>query len=175
MIARTMLLQILDACDSLLDARSMSDRHPPQHDGRPFKMRKPLGATAIEALMDCLPDKALKGIDALPNRKIDDDVRVGIRPRFSGVAALVDMAPDEPVAPFGNAIDQCKIVGEIRHAGIVELVTNAADIQLCEMMIEWLLQDICSVAKNRDELRLTGFREPMIKYRIGSKQNSGKD
>ena len=139
-IAWTMLLQMLDARDSLLDARPMADRHPPQHDRWPFKMLKPIGAAAIEAPMDCLPDKALKCIDALPNRKIDDDTRLGIRPRVSGVAALVDIAPDEPGAAFGNAVHQCKIVREICHARIFYLVSNAPDVQLCKMMIGWLLQ-----------------------------------
>jgi hypothetical protein len=139
-IAWTILLQMLDAPDSLLDARAMADRHPPQHDRWPFKMLKPIGAAAIEAPMDRLPDKALKYIDALPNRKIDDDPRVGIRPRVSGVAALVDIAPDEPGAAFRNAVHQCKIVRETCHARIVDLVSNAADVQLCKMMTGWLLQ-----------------------------------
>src|SRR6476646_7477145 len=95
---------------------------------------------AIEALMDCPPDKALKCIDAFPHRKIDYYTRVGIRPRVSGVAALVDIAPDEPGAAFGNAVHQCKIVREIRHARVVDLVSNAADVQLRKMMIGWLLQ-----------------------------------
>src|ERR1700741_4275102 len=114
-IAWTMLLQILDVRESLLDARPMAGRHPPQHDRWPFKMLKPIGAAALEALMDCLPDKALKCIDALPNRKIDDDTRVCIRPRVSGVAALVDIAPDEPGAALGNAVHQCKIIRKICH------------------------------------------------------------
>src|SRR5262249_6213553 len=99
-IAWTMLLQMLDARDGLLDARAVADRHPPQHERWPFKMLKPIGAAAIEVPMDCPPDKALKRIDALPNRKIDDDTPIGIRPRVSGVAALVAIAPDEPRAAF---------------------------------------------------------------------------
>src|SRR5262249_30816952 len=66
-IAWTMLLQVFHARNSLLDARPMTSRHPQQHDGWPLKMLKPIGAAAIEALMDCLPDKALKCLDALPN------------------------------------------------------------------------------------------------------------
>src|ERR1700724_2069053 len=134
-----MLLQMLDARDSLLDARPMADRHPPQHDRWPFKMLKPIGAATIEAPMDCLPDKALKCGDALPNRKIDDDARVGIRPRVRAVAALGGRAPDAPGAAVRNPVHQCKIIRETRHARIVDVVSNAADVQLCKMMIEWLL------------------------------------
>src|ERR1700730_1774659 len=90
--------------------------------------------------MDRLPDKALECIDALPNRKIDDNTQVSIRARVSGIAAIIDVAPDEPGAAFGNAVHQCKIVREICHARIFYLVSNAADVQLCKMMIGWLLQ-----------------------------------
>jgi hypothetical protein len=160
MIAWTMLLQMLDARDSLLDARPMADRHPPQHDRWPFERLKPIGAADIEALVDCLPDKALKCIDALPNRNIDDDTRVGIRPRVSGVAAFVDITSDKPDAAFGNAVHQCKIIREICHARIVDLVSNAADIQLCKMMIGWLLQGPApSMASVVNLRRLIGFHE----------------
>src|SRR6266481_7840072 len=114
-------------------------------------MLKPIGAAAIEAPMDCPPDKALQRIDALPHRKIDDDTRVGIRPRVGSVTALVDIAPDESGAAFGNAVHQCKIVREICHARVVDLVSNAADVQLRKMMIGWLLQGSYSVADKRDE------------------------
>src|SRR5262245_52412624 len=139
-LACTMLLQMLDASDSLLHARSMAGRHPPQREGRPCKMLKPIGAAAIKAPVHRLPDKLLKCSDALPNRKIDDDPRIGIRPRVSGVTAVVDIAPDEPGATFGNAVHHGQIVREIRHARIVDLVANTADVQLRKMMIGWLLQ-----------------------------------
>jgi hypothetical protein len=135
-----MLFQMLQARDSLLDARPMAGRHPPQHDRWPVKMLEPIGAAAIEALMDCLPDKALERIDALPNREINDDTRVNVGPRVRGVAALIGIAPNEPGAAFGKAVHQCKIVREIRHARIVDHVSNAANVQLRKMMIGWLSQ-----------------------------------
>jgi len=165
-----MLLQILDARDRLLDARPMADRHPPQHDRRPFKMLKPIGAAAIEAPMYCLPDKALECSDTLPHRKIDDDTRVGIRPRVSGVTALVDIAPDESGAAFGNAVHQCKIVREICHARVVDLVSNAADVQLRKMMIGWLLQGSYSVADKRDEFALSHWLPRDLKQAIAVDQ-----
>ena len=80
-----MLLEMLDARDRHLDARPMAGRHPPQHDGRPVKMLEPIGAAAIEALMNGLPDKALECIDGFPNRKIDDDARLIKRPGVGGM------------------------------------------------------------------------------------------
>src|SRR5262245_22511364 len=161
-----MLLEMLHARDRLLDARPVSDRHPPQNDGRPFKMLEPIGASAIEALVDGLPDKALKCMNALPNRKIDDDARVGIGPRIRGVAALVDVAPDEAGAALGNAVHRCQVVGELRHARIVDRVSNAADVQLCKMMVGWLLQGPAPAR------RLIGLpkRERKISRRIDPEQ-----
>src|SRR5262249_12717578 len=63
-----------------------------------------------------------------------------IGPSVSGVAALVDIAPDEPGAAVGDAVHQFEIVREICHARIVDLVSNATDVQLRKMMIWWLLQ-----------------------------------
>ena len=126
--------------DSFLDARAVAGRHPPQRDSRPFKMLEPVGAAAIEALVHGLPDEALQRVDALPHRNIDDDLGVGIGPSVSGVAALVELAPDEPGAAFGKAVHQFKIVREIRHARILELVFDAADVQFGQVMIGWLLQ-----------------------------------
>src|SRR5580692_4722504 len=145
-IAWAVLLELLDPGPRLLDARAMAGRHPPQHVRRPIKMLEPFGAAAIEALVNCLPDKALKRLDTLPHRKIDDDPRVAIRPRVGGVAAFVDIAPDESGAALGDAVHQGKIIGEIRHARIVDVVANAADIQLRKMMIEWLLHGSYSAA-----------------------------
>jgi hypothetical protein len=135
------LLQVFHSTDGLFDARSMACWHPPQHDGRPFKMLDPIGAAAIEMLVNRLEDKALKCIDVLPNRKIDDDPRIGIRPRIGGAAALVDIAPYEPCAALRNAVYQRKIVGEPRHARIIDIESSAANVELCKMMIGWLLQD----------------------------------
>src|SRR6516164_2995535 len=104
-------------------------------------MIEPIGAAAIEALVDGLPDKALERLDALPDREIDDDTRVRIGSCIGGVAAVVDVAPDESDAAFGDPVHQGKIAGEIRHARIADVVTDAADVQLGEVMIKWLLQN----------------------------------
>src|SRR5262249_53666976 len=139
MVARTMLLQILDATNSFLDAWPMTDRHPPQHHGWSVKMLKPIGTATIKVFMNCPPDKAFKCSHTFPNRKIDDDSRVGKRPRIRGAATVVDIAPDETGAAFGNTVHQCKIIREFRHARIVDVVANAADVQLGKMMVGWLL------------------------------------
>src|SRR5262245_27477440 len=81
-----------------------------------------------------------KDDDALPNRNIDEDTRVGIRPCIGGVATLVDITPDESRAVFGDAVHQCKIVREIRHTRIRNLVSNATDVELRKIMTGWLLQ-----------------------------------
>ena len=139
-MACTVLLQVLDARDSLLDARPMTNRHPPQRNRRSLEMLEPFFTTAIEALVHGLPDEVLERADALPQRNIDDDARVRIGPRVGGVAALVGIAPDESGAAFGDAVHQRKIVGEARHARVVDIVFDAADVQFGKMMVGWPLQ-----------------------------------
>src|SRR5690242_4690292 len=103
-IARTVLLQMRQPRDGLFHAWPMAGRHPPQRDGRSLKMLEPVGATAVEALVYGLPDEVLQRGDVFPDRQIDDDERVSKRPRVGGVAAVVDIAPDEARAARGEAI-----------------------------------------------------------------------
>lgn len=102
-------------------------------------MLEPIGAATIEALMNRLPNEALEGSDALPNRKVDDDAGVGIGPSLGGVAALVDLPPDEPFTAFRDAVHQSKVVCEIGHARIVDVVSDTPDVQLGKMVIGRLL------------------------------------
>jgi len=53
-------------------------------------------------------------------------LRCSPKPKYC-VATLVDITPDEPRAVFGDAVHQCKIVREIRHTRILNLLSNAAD------------------------------------------------
>ena len=51
------------------------------------------------------------------------------------VAAFVDIPPDEPGAAFRNAAHQGKVVCEISHARIVDIVSDTPDVQLSKMMM----------------------------------------
>ena len=68
------------------------------------------------------------------------DARIGVRARCGRIAVLINIAPYETSAALGQAIHQREIVGEIRHARIVDFVAQATDVQLRKMMIGWLLQ-----------------------------------
>lgn len=83
--------------------------------------------------------------------------------------ALVDIAPDESGAAFGDAVHQGEIVGEIRHARVVEIVSNATEVQLRKMMIGWLLHGFCSVAGMRDEFAPSHRLPGDLRYRSGQK------
>src|SRR5712691_1912678 len=95
MVARAVLLQMFQSGNRLLDTRPMARGHPPHHEIWSLEVLEPLGAAAIEALVNCLIDEALKRLDILPDGQIDGDARVGVRSRAGGVAAVVDIAPDE--------------------------------------------------------------------------------
>src|SRR6478672_6443461 len=107
-----------------------------------FKMLKPFGTTIVKLLVNGLVDKALERRNIFPDRQVDSDPWIGIGPRAGGVAALVDITPDETRRAFGQGVHQCEIVREICHPWIRNLVSNAADIQLRKMMIGGLLQGL---------------------------------
>jgi hypothetical protein len=151
-IAWTVLIQVLNPPDRLLDARPMAGWHPPHHEILVFKMLEPFGAAAVKLLVNGLVDEALERRDALPDGQVDGDLWIGIGPRTGGVAALVDVTPNGTRRPLGQTVHQREIVREICHAWIVDLVSNAADVQLRKMMIGWLLQRSYSVADERDEI-----------------------
>src|SRR5262245_8775238 len=109
-------------------------------------MLKPFGATAIEALVNCLIHEAFKRLDIFPDGQIDGDPRIGIRPGAGGIAALVNIAPHKTWRPLGQTVHQREIVREVRHARIVDLETDAADIELRKMMIGGLLHHRYSAA-----------------------------
>ena len=125
---------------------------------RSFEMLEPFRAAAVKLLVNGLVDKALERLDVLPDGQVDGDLWIGIGPRAGGVAALVDIAPDETRRALGQAVHPREIVREICHTWIVDLVSNAADVQLRKMMIGWLLQGSYSVADERDEFALVNVR-----------------
>jgi len=141
-----MLLEMFEARDCFLDARSVPGRYPPHHKIWAIEVFEPFRTTAVEPFMDRLIDEALERLDAFPNRQVDRDTGIGIRPRARRVAAFVNVTPDEARRALGEAVHHREIVGEIRHAPVVDLVANATDVELCKMMIEWLLQGYCSIA-----------------------------
>ena len=104
-------------------------------------MLKPFRAAAVKLLVNGLVDKALERFDVLPDGQVDGDLWIAIGPRAGGVAALVYIAPDETRCALGQAVHPREIVREICHTWIVNLVSNAADVQLCKMMIGGCCKD----------------------------------
>ena len=160
-VAWTLLLQVLKPRDRVLDARAMAGWYPPHDEIMVFKMLEPFGTAVVILLVNGLVDKALERRDVLPDGQVDSDPWIGIGPRAGGVAALVDITPDETWRAFGQAVHQCEIVREICHPWIVDLVSNAADVQLRKMMIGWLLQGSTPSPVSAMNLRLIiGSAEP---------------
>src|SRR6185437_13560074 len=146
MIARSVFFEVLQPRDRLFHARPVSHRHPPHHEVSLLEMLEPFRAATVKTFMNGLINEALERLDALPHRHIDGDARIGIGPRAGGIAAVVDETPDEAGRAFGQPVDQPEVIGEIGHARIVDLVADAADVQLRQMMIRRLLHDPYSAA-----------------------------
>src|SRR5262245_34907156 len=153
---------MLEARDGFLNTRPGPGRYPPHHKIRAIEVFEPFRTTAVEPFVDRLIDEALERLDIFPNRQVDRDAGIGIWPRARGVPAFVSVTPDETRRALGQAVHHRQVVGEIRHARIIDLVANATDVQLCKMMIEWLLQGDCSTANDEFEPKLTHFRRPQL-------------
>src|SRR5262245_42466448 len=145
-----MQIEMLQPRNRLFDARLVPNGNPPHHEISVLEMLKPFGAALIETFMDRPVDEALERRDAFPHCQVDGDARVGIRPCGGRVSAFIDVAPYEARRSFSQTIYQREIVGEIGHARILDLVSNAADVQLRKMMICGWFQGSHSVADKRD-------------------------
>src|SRR5262245_11561051 len=124
----------------LRDARPMAGRHPPHHKVLFLEVRKPFSPPVVKPFVDGLVDKPFKRLDAFPYRQIDGYARVRIWSRAGRVATLVDIAPNETRGALREPVHQRQIVCEVCHPLVVDLVSNAADVQLRKVMIGWLLQ-----------------------------------
>src|SRR5262245_54193031 len=139
MVARPVLLEMLQADDGLLDTRPMPGRHPADYDVSPLEVREPLPAAAVETFMDGLVNEALERLDIFPNRQVDRDTRIGIRPCARRVAAFIDVAPNETGRAFGKTVHHRQVVRKIRHTRILDFVADAPDVELRKMMVRRLL------------------------------------
>src|SRR5262245_39629838 len=160
---------MIEARNGLLDTRPMARGNPPHYKIGTLEVLEPFGATAIESLVQRLIYKTLKGFDAPPDRQIDGDARICVRPRAGRIAALVDVAPNEPRRAFGQAIHQGQIIGEIRHARIVDLITNATNIELPKVMVRGLTHGAHSAAS-----RTAPFASALREYSSIRRSISGR-
>src|SRR5262249_22922676 len=133
-LARPVLLQMLQPLDCLLHHRSMSGRHPPHHEIALVHALEPLVAAAVEAFVHRLPDEPLERLDAVPYRQVDRHARIaGERAGVDGASAVVLIAPDKSWAALGQAVHEREVVDEVRHARIADLVAQTANVELREM------------------------------------------
>src|SRR5437763_4649761 len=134
MVARAMLLEVVQALDCLLHRRPMSRRHPPHDEVALVHALEPFMALAIKAFVPRLPYEALERLDAVPYREVDRHARIAVeRTRVDGASAVVLVAPDKSWAALGQAVHKSKIVDELRHARVADVVTQAADVELGKM------------------------------------------
>ena len=134
-----MLLEMLKTRDGFLNTRPIPGWYPPHHKIWAIEVFEPFRTTAVKPFVDRLIDEVLERLDVFPNRQVDRDAGIGIWPRARRISAFVNVTPDEARRALRQAVHHRQVVGEIRHARVVDLVANATDVQLRKMMIEWLL------------------------------------
>src|SRR5262249_48462767 len=134
MLARPMLLQVLQPFDGLLYRGPMSGRHPPHDEITLVHPLEPLVAATIEAFVQCLPNEPLERLAAVPDRQVDGYARIAAeRAGVDGTSAVILIAPHEPRATFRQAVHDGEVLDEVRHTRVVNLVAQAADIELSKV------------------------------------------
>src|SRR5262249_48883122 len=129
LLTRPLLLQMLKPLNGLPHRRPMSGWHPPHDEVTLVHPLEPLVAAAITALMHGLPNKPPERLDGLPYREVDRHARVAIeRTGLDRASAVVLVAPNKSGALFCQAVHERKIIDEVGHARIANLITEATDI-----------------------------------------------
>src|SRR5262245_28410522 len=134
MPGRAVLFQMLEPRHRLVDRGPMSCRHPPHHEIPITRWFEPFRAPRIEAFVYGLPDVALQRFDAFPHRHVDGDPRIAVRAKVRGIPGVVLQPPNETFGAVCDRVHPREIVDEIRHSRIADLVAQASDIELRQML-----------------------------------------
>src|SRR5690242_10856977 len=134
MAARPVPLEVAQPFDRLVHRRAMSGRHPPHHEVALVHALEPFMPLPIKAFVHRLPYEALERLDAIPYREVDRHARIAVeRTGVDGSSAGVLIAPDKSRAALGQTVHKRKIVDELRHARVADVVAQAADVELSKM------------------------------------------
>src|SRR5215510_9166421 len=134
-VARSMPPEVLEPFDRFLNRWNMARRHPPHHEIGPLRLFEPFLPPSVEALVHRLPDIGLQRGNALPHRHVDRHARITpVWAIAGGVAARILQSPHKTFGPISNRIDSRKVVHEVGHARVVDLVAQASDVELSEML-----------------------------------------
>src|SRR5215470_6282608 len=134
-VARPMLPEVFEPFDRFFDRWNMACRHPPHHEVGSGEPLEPFFAASVEALVHRLPDVTLQSRNVLPHRHVDRHARIiTVRAIAGRISGRILQSPNKSLAPIGNRIHLRKIVDEVGHAWISNLVTQASDVELGEML-----------------------------------------
>ncbi len=94
---------------------------------------KPPRPVAHNLQVLCLIHETMEGLDRLPDRQVNDHLRVVIPPEVGGVAVLGLETPNEARARLSESIDSVQLRNKTGDLRIVERRNQSSDIELCQL------------------------------------------
>jgi len=119
----------------LVDGWNVTGRDPPERQHHGLELLEPVAPLLQQLGVRAVVDVGAKLFDRLPDRHVDDDALVFVRPQVGVVARLPLQAPDEAVAAIGERVQVVEARHEAGHHRPVERPLHAADIDLREMNV----------------------------------------
>jgi long-subunit acyl-CoA synthetase (AMP-forming) len=128
-------LQMRQPLLGLVDARDVAGRNPPHGHVRTAEVLEP-GATSAQKLGMRRPiDVVLQRLDRLPDRQIDENPIVLIRPQIGGVPFRRLQPPDKAGAVIREGVDLLEPRHEPFQDGGIERSFHAGDVDLGDVMV----------------------------------------
>ena len=129
--------QMIEPGQRLFGRRELAHRHPPQDLIGILWPLKPLTPAHHEAGMGRAIDEFEQRLDRLPDRHVDEKIRVGGGEDLGGVATVALEAPDKTGRLLGKRVDAVERRHEIGQMRAVGRRDDAPDIELREMPIRF--------------------------------------
>src|SRR5262249_9086470 len=145
-IARAVLLEVVQSLNRFRNGRYMTLRDPPHDEVRSLHPLEPFLFASVEPLMHGLPYETLERLDVFPHRHVEVHAGIIERMDIHGVPGIVLEPPHEAFRTLREAVHQRQIVHEIRHARIIDGITNPSDIELRQIELRRVLHRCHSAA-----------------------------
>src|SRR5579884_2382406 len=118
-LSRAVQLEVRQALLGFVYAGSVTGRYPPKRDKGPGEFLEPLLSLPKQFAVSAPVDIVSERVNALPNRHVDENAVVFIRPNVGGIAVRGLEPPDKPRAPIRNCVDLVQPRYEPGHLSVI--------------------------------------------------------
>ena len=113
----------------------MASGNPPQDKIGTMEFLEPFVLATVKPPVHGPPNEPLQRFNILPYGHIDQHGRIRKWPGAGRISAVILITPNKPRAALRKFIDECKIIHEVRHAGIINGEADSPDVELCNVLV----------------------------------------